>query len=78
MNSFYRLMEFIKERKIRKGDILVVKPKKDLDDKELWDYYNVTKKDFVSQVNGTYLFDNYYFFDLLENFVFDVKFSTKK
>lgn len=76
MHSFYELFGMIKERKVREGDILVIHENKD---KEFRDYYMVTKKDIVWLVdNSSYIFDNYFLFELFERFSFEVVFRDKE
>ena len=76
MHSFYELFGMIKERKVREGDILVIHENKD---KEFRDYYIVTKKDIVWLVdNSSYIFDNYFLFELFEKFSFEVVFRDKE
>lgn len=71
MNSFYDFFKMIKENKIRKGDILEVVAESD--GEILKDYYIVTGKDVRwLKDNFIYLWDNFFLFDLLEEWKFNV------
>jgi len=71
MNSFYDFFKMIKEKKIRKGDVLEVVAESD--GEILKDYYIVTDKDVRwLKDHFIYLWDNFFLFDLLEGWKFNV------
>ena len=68
MNSFYDFFKMIKEKKIRKWDILEL-----IGEENEKDYYIVTDSDIKWLRNkDTYFWDNFFLFDLLEKWKFNV------
>lgn len=69
------LLNMIKERKIRKGNIIILYS---LNTEDI-DYYLVTDKDIVMlKDNDICLFDNFHMFDFITNWEFSVVFSNEE
>lgn len=69
------LLNMIKERKVRKGNIIILYS---LNTDDI-DYYLVTDKDIVMlKDNDICLFDNFYMFDFITNWEFSVVFSNEE
>ena len=71
MNSFYDFFKMIKENRVRKGDILELVIENE--EEKIKDYYIITNKDVRwLKDNSVYLWDNFFLFELLDDWKFNV------
>ena len=71
MNSFYDFFKMIKENRVRKGDILELVIENE--EENIRDYYIITNKDVRwLKDNSVYLWDNFFLFELLDDWRFNV------
>ena len=74
MNSFYDLFKMIKEKRIRKWDVLEL-----IGEENEKDYYIITDKDIRwLRDKDVYFWDNFFLFELLEKWKFNVVYKDNE